>query len=173
MGLTRKQARHEFVSTRDAAKTAFEQAKGDVTKACALLRKWINRESNLYEMLVEPLIDRAIENQINHLVRERRRCFNNAAQSNERNNTSGLLSMASSNVRDWFDYPLAGGKKLGDATKADLLRETNYYDKSAKTQAHIARWLKRLSKKLSATDNVRDIFNSDSIEKLFETSRQV
>ena len=47
-----------------------------------------------------------------------------------------------------YNYPLQGGKKLGDAIKSDLEVETDWHDKMARTNGVRAEWFRMIAARL-------------------------
>lgn len=79
----------------------------------------------------------------------------------------GYDAWISRGIQDWLeDYRISTGKKLGDCTKADLLKEIKIYDDYAKANAVKARWNLDIVAKLGNADKVRDKFKHEQIDKL-------
>ena len=105
------------------AKRALDEADGDWQKAAAIFRGWLDDDPDLKAALLEQFLEKGIWLAIRHVSNSKRRWLNRGEQDQPKsddNGTSGLEAMAATNAAKYFDYPLVGGKRLGDATIEDL-----------------------------------------------------
>lgn len=74
-------------------------------------------------------------------------------------------------ARSLFDFPLPGGKRLGDANAADIRAGAEAYDRSANDAAHKARWLSRVAERVGRKNRAENALTLQQLEELFEESR--
>ena len=67
-----------------------------------------------------------------------------------------------------LDFPLAGGRRLRDATHDEVERQANLYAVRAADEAHKARWLSAVAAKVPAGLKVGDVLDAASVTKLYE-----
>jgi hypothetical protein len=69
----------------------------------------------------------------------------------------------------WYEYPLQGGKHLGDATRADLRSEIAWHRLLAQANGQKARWYGQLLKRLkNDTDTVSKVLPASKIGELYD-----
>lgn len=71
------------------------------------------------------------------------------------------------NMLSIYDYPLPGGKKLGDATIDDLKVAKDFHNKSRRAHGNSARWYGRIARMLaeSPASTVRERLTEEEVEK--------
>lgn len=80
-------------------------------------------------------------------------------------NQIGLNEAAKRNI---LDYPLSGGKRLGDATSGDLDEMIGYHRSFATANAKKANWLSEIRKRLHGTRTVGDVLSAQQVQQLYE-----
>lgn len=70
-----------------------------------------------------------------------------------------------------FDYPLPGGKRLGDANASEIRDGATSYERTAADAAHKARWLKRVAEKVGRKNKAENALTLAELEQIFEESR--
>lgn len=74
--------------------------------------------------------------------------------------------------RGFLDRPLMSGKRLGDATRADLLADAQRYEQYAEGNAREARFLFAVADKVKDGQSVRDVLDEDKLRKLHERAQK-
>lgn len=74
-------------------------------------------------------------------------------------------------ARTLFDFPLPGGKRLGDANAREILDGANAYSESADDAAHKARWLARVAQAVGRENRAEGALTLQQVEELFEETR--
>lgn len=67
-----------------------------------------------------------------------------------------------------MDFPLIGGKRLGDASKDEVQASAASYLEQANTLAHRGRWLNAVAKKLNANTTVSQALTEAELRELQE-----
>lgn len=74
-------------------------------------------------------------------------------------------------VMSVFDYPLPGGKKLGEATKADLLNSSQISIKQGKTLIERGRWMGMLADRVPFGKTVAESLNESDVQRLMDEAK--
>lgn len=148
----------------DLAKAAFEASGGDQVKAARLLQEDVLSEPRKYHALMDPLVKEACNMAVSDYVRERRsKVWNAPAPAND---ADRVRALAEGNALMFFLLP--GGKRLAEATKADVLEAADRYRKQADDMAAKATWLERIAAKLKGNKTVEHFFDEDQLRSLRE-----
>lgn len=67
-----------------------------------------------------------------------------------------------------MDYPISGGTKLGDATKADIVTHAERQIKSAKENLHRGSWQLAVANRLPDGKRVRDVMTEADLKTLWD-----
>lgn len=70
-----------------------------------------------------------------------------------------------------FDFPLPGGKRLGDANAIEIRDAAGSYQNTAKDAAHKARWLSKVAEKVGRKNKAESALSLTQLEQIFEDSR--
>lgn len=70
-----------------------------------------------------------------------------------------------------FDFPLPGGKRLGDANANEIRDGAQSYDRAGRDALHKARWLQRVADKVGRKNKAESALTLAQLEQLFEESR--
>ncbi len=136
---------------------ALDDVGGDWDKAILVLRAMVLDDRPTYERLIEPMIDDGLWSAIRSAAQKQRQAFRRAAHEppaplplrpeqahpappKAKKADYGTLGIVAMVERTLHNYPLPGGKRLGDATPADILGAANYYRRMETTNRHEARW---------------------------------
>lgn len=72
-----------------------------------------------------------------------------------------------------FDFPLPGGKRLGDANAAEILEGAGSYHRNAADAAHKARWLEAVAGRVGRRNCAEKALTLAQLEALFEETKNV
>ena len=70
-----------------------------------------------------------------------------------------------------FDFPLPGGKRLGDANAAEIRKGAESYSDAASDAAHKARWLAMVADRVGRKNRAETALTAQQLEELFEEAR--
>lgn len=70
-----------------------------------------------------------------------------------------------------FDFPLPGGKRLGDANADEIRKGAASYGEAASDAAHKARWLAMVADRVGRKNRVESALTAQELEELFEEAR--
>ena len=144
------------------ATQCLDEAEGDWQAAATAMRAEIDSDEVLSAELLRPLISGAIWDLIRHAAhRDRKKCLQPDAGED---NTDGLKAMAR---RTLLDFQLRDGKRLGDATRPDVIQAADWYGVLARTNGINATWLSAIVKKLPDDEKlVSDVLTEEQARKL-------
>ncbi len=134
------------ITVADAARKAME---GTATTAEAAKRLYeaAQADPELYRKVMAPFEMSACMDAINMVRRNERAAIWAAPQKESKPNTSPKV-MARANSYTLLDFPLPGGLRLADATKADLVEAAKVYRTQANDMARKANWLEAIAGKI-------------------------
>jgi len=153
------------------ARDCLRKAKGDWKKADALFKRELARDQGLYDELVGPLVDAAVWTAISKAGRDERQKFKVSGLTVGPDNTNGLNEIAQKYADDWLSYPMRGGKRLGDASKDDLLQEIEMHELFASENKTMAVFYGRILKRMGRAKQVKDKLTNDVIASINEEVR--
>lgn len=155
-----------------AAREVLEEANGEWVEAAKIFRARLDNDQKLRAILLEPLLDKAIWAAIRGVdATYRKQLDHNLSLNNERT-TEGLQAIASDNYESYYDYPLTGGVKLGDANRDEIkdamLLHRLYKTSNAIKETWFALILKKMKKPL---DIVRDVMSAEDLATMKKKAR--
>lgn len=134
----------EEPSLNSLAEQALEETGGDWERAAEILRIRLDDDG--------PLKDAALATAARHLIRQsaskmRGRMRRNpegaqAGQGETGGNRAGLAAMSR---RTWYDWPLPGGKRLGEAVRPDLQAAASYWYTQAEANRRSGAFVERVA----------------------------
>jgi hypothetical protein len=155
------------------AQRALRECNGDWITAAELMRGWVDADRELFEELVEPLIDGAVWKAIQTAASiDRRHLWNKAANEDD---TSGLGRMAESNLRSLYSMPMPGqrGKKLGEAKRPDITRAVSLYGRLEKSNGQRRQWFALILKRMPDEEaTVRETIKEKELRRLLESVKE-
>jgi len=153
----------------EIATEALEKAKGDVIKATAIMAKRVLDNDVLYHRLMDPLVQNACYDVVRGLIRKNRGQIYNMPQPTPERASLGVLSLATGLLATLLDFPLPGGKRLGDATRVEINGHVVFYETQSKDMRIKARWLKLVAGRLRRDDvTVAEVLSDKQLRRLKE-----
>jgi hypothetical protein len=134
----------------DLAREAWQQADGDVDAAVDTVMSKLKADPALMRSALDPMLQWACRSAVETIMRASRHQYRQAASAPSQNVIDGLRSRAERVVLNLMDFPLRGGKKLGDATGSELIEEAVDRESRASTMIRDARWFRLIAADLSA-----------------------
>ena len=143
------------------ARDCLLDAGGDWQEAAKSMEKTINTDAELKAALLEPMLAKVIWAAIRQAARETRATF--WVHGSGTDNVTGITEMAN---RTLLDFPLPGGKRLGDATAEDVEKARGFYHAQAAGNARAARFLAAVKVAMGDSEKVSDALTHDRLETL-------
>lgn len=163
---------------------ALARANGDWDKAMLILRTMVIDDRMAYERLIEPLIEDGLWTAIRNAAHKQRRSMRRQMVAdppvslpiraeqrtvtvrpvpNPDRGAAGLIAMVE---RTLHDYPLPGGKRMGDATPTDILDTATYYRRAESTNRREARWFELIHEAMHGGSCVEKVLPVGMLERL-------
>lgn len=144
------------------AREAVYECDGDRDAALVLLRKWIDDDRALFERLIDPLIDDALANAIRRVATDDRSSLRLVA-ANPDKGAAGIVAMVE---RTLLDFPMPRGKRLGDATPAEVSEAAEYYRARERFNRQEARWYELVFEAMQGGSRVEAVLSHDALARL-------
>lgn len=171
MGALRKIEKTGAELVAEAARSALEDADGDVRTAAEMLERAVRAKSPLRDALTDPLISGACWQAVSQQHRERRRQIWNApkamaiapVKSGGAQDKARVVQLA---VGTLSMFPLPGGKRLADATRAEIVAAADFYAQRAQDAGHKARWLQLVAQSIPDGKIAGDVLTDERLAEL-------
>lgn len=151
------------------AREALDGANGDEAAATDTLFHAVVNDEAIYELVALPLVRNACNEWIRRLNGEARRVVRQAVVTQIDRPRVSTADQARATAFMLRDYPLAGGVKLGDATREEIARTIDLKETQSATMLADARWLRLVAQSLPPGARVRDAISE---ERLIELRRE-
>lgn len=159
----------------EAARRAFDDANGDVREAARMLELAVRMDTPLRIALTDPLLSGACWNAVRGQVRETRRAIwaapkmPTAAQATAlKEQSSRVVHLATGTLKM---FPLPGGKRLGQATREEIVAASEFYARQAGDMSHKARWLQLVGQSVPAGRTVAEALTDERLAELQSEAR--
>ena len=146
---------------RSLAKSAMEQAGGNVQQASAILERMCHDDEAVWLAVTERVLKSACYDAVRYVCHEQRR----AVWYSPNYSKGGNGHRAIAHARTLMDWPLPGGKLLRDATASDLMEAALFYRKQSDQMARIALWLEAVAEK-TGKRKVENALSAEQLEEL-------
>lgn len=164
------------VGLRRLATEALEECDGDRDQAVAVLWRWLEGDAALYERLIRPMVEDALYSAVRAVDKSTRTALRSIAAEPLRlpvgpalrppNPDRGIAGIVASVERTMHDYPLPGGKRLGDATADDLLGAARHYRTQERANAREARFYELVHEAMQGGSRVSKVLPDASLKRL-------
>lgn len=129
-------------SVYDLAHEAFTAAKGDTEKAAQIMQRRITKDRALLAELSEEFIKMVCQTATGVVLRAERRKVWMPPNYDAGGNGSRVRALSKGNVEILLmNFPLSGGKLLGDAVRSEILDASEMYLKQGGDMIRKGRWL--------------------------------
>jgi len=145
------------------ASEALIEAAGDWKAATTLFQTWVEGDADLLRELAAPAIAGLCWKHVRAAAQQQRTHYWSATAQPNVDQTNGLSAVGATTL---MDYPLAGGKRLGDATAGELLAEAETYATLARVTALRGRWLRLIAERLPDGATVESTLSVADVEGL-------
>ena len=159
----------ERIDVKEIATQALEQARGDAYKAAHILEQHAQRDVNLANELLMPLLHQACYDAIRQVcIQDRRYVARQADSTLAKQAKEGAQRIQAHATRLMtFLLPL-GQKRLQDATKQDIEANAAFYAKQASTMSQRSRWLELIARAMTGKKKVKTLMTEDQLLTLWQ-----
>jgi len=160
------------------AREALEEVDGNTEKAVSRLLYQLKNNPQLLKKIIEAAVHDAVYHRVQYNIRHNRTSIErsidrqNAAQTiNRKRDKDRVVALAEVVSSTLLDMPIAGGKKLRDASRAEVVAQIERYEKQAGTMSHRARWLRLVLQSVPEGKRVGKVITEQRALELFEEAR--
>lgn len=166
---------------------AYIMCDGDHEAAKMLLLSWVAEDEDLRDYLLTQGADQLVRTLTSHerhsRIRSKLRIVepddadveddDELLTASSSDNADDLYAMVASDLRSLMEYPLAGGLRLKDATRDDLLRNAQKMFMQANEMMIRGRWLHLIAERMRGDAKVADVLSDDDLTGLLERATGV
>ncbi len=156
---------HDELTIGTLARAALVECDGDVDRAIAVVTERLLSDVVLLRVLIEPAVRSAASTNVQGAVRAERASIIRRAANRPALNGAAIMQTLRSNL---LDFPLAGGLRLRDATRADVLAQVDRYASQASDLSHKAAWLRAIADATKGRKRVGECVTAEQAQKLFD-----
>lgn len=157
----------------EAARAALTQANGDVQAATRLLEARVRRERKLRDALTDPLLAEACYSAVRLQCRAtRRQIWTPSAAVAERTRREGAARVVQIATAALLAFPLPGGKKLGEATRAEIAEAASFYEAQSQDMGAKARWLRLVAQAVTGRKKAGTCLTEERLRELQDEARR-
>jgi hypothetical protein len=156
----------ELPSVRQSARDAWEKHAGNQLAATEALYKIISKDTKLLEKILPQILRLWCAGAIHSYLSELRFAAIQPSDTTQRG--ARLREVLAATL---FDFPLPGGKRLGDANAAELRAAAERYMTQANDMGHKGRWLRAVAGKVGQHNRAEGAMTLKQLEELLESAR--
>ncbi len=164
-------------TARDHAARCLAASDGGTQEATDRLMRIVQEDDALFRLVMMPMLREACRSLVGLVSRAHRKAVWTGAESavhhNPKPGKSIALSLVSATVRGLMDFPLPGGKRLGDASKGEVEAAQWSYRTQADDMNIKARWLQMIASRLHPNDVVSKVLTEADLEAMRTKARNV
>jgi len=152
----------QFTLIRDV----WKANEGDMPAAIEALAACITTDAELRATLMASIIRAWCRDQISAYVGSLRiAALGSGAQNHRGERLRAVIGMT------LFDFPLPGGKRLGDANAAEIAQGAQAYAETATDATHKSRWLQAVAAKVGKRNRCEEALTLAQLEALMEAAK--
>lgn len=125
----------------------------------------LRNEPKLLRLVMESAIQDAMAAGVQNGIRKER------ASIIHRVTRDRVVALAEGMLPCLLDIPLAGGKKLRDASRTEVLEQVNRYETQAGNMMHKARWLRLVAQSVPDDKSVGDVLPESRVKELYQEAQ--
>jgi hypothetical protein len=149
----------------------YERYDGDLEKIRSYLTGRLKNDVKLRAAVVEHELAAAIREGVNRVRQHTRRSIITNVARNGRSGRDNVLALASATNLVMMNFPIVGGKKLQDATRAEVADTAEHYATMAATHNQRARWFRAIAQAMPDEKmTVADALTEDRLVELWGAS---
>lgn len=154
------------VTLREAVKDAWQGA-GSTEEAVERLLAAAEQSEEVYRALAGPYLRQFAFAAVGNIVQDTRDVIWSRPSAPD----ARAAALAQVNATTLYDFPLPGGKRLGDATREEIAEAAQFYMKQANDMAWKARWLSAVAAKVPKGKTARKALSIAAIAEMKETTK--
>ena len=160
---------NKTLSTLELAKECLEEAKGDWNLAHDIGMERFKKHPKLLLELLAAHISEIFWLYIRRIAKQQRMLGPMSSSSSPSTSKDGQRLMG---MRNLLAFPLTGGKRVGDATRPELIEQGKLYKMMASSNAQRDRWFSLVAAALPDDRKlVSDVFDNEQLNELWRQSQ--
>lgn len=158
--------KEESPTLRSHAAAALAAAGGNVSAATAALAERAMNDKAFLRAYYSEVIQTACYEAVASCVRQERRAVWTTPQPSTTERRAQVTALAAGTVSTLHDFPLPGGKRLGEATREEVAQAAEFFGRQARDMAWKSRWLEHVAQSVPAGKRVADVISAERLEEL-------
>lgn len=158
----------QAVSVPQLAKQAFDQVGGNMPAAANQLAAMVMADPAMLADIMPSAIRAWAAEMVGSYV-SAVRVQSVASITQDATQRGGRLRVAL--AATLFDFPLPGGKRLGDANASEICDGAGRYQEQAKDMDHKSRWLSAVADRVGTANRADAVLTLPELEALFEEAK--
>lgn len=150
-----------------AAQEAMKEGGGDVQKASRLLEAAVRKNRDLRDALTDPLLANACYDAVRKVcIVERRAIWKPPVEKRVASIVTGAKRVVQLAAGNLLTFPLPGGKKLGEATRAEISKAAEFYRSQSADMQSKAKWLQLVAQSIPEDKTAGDVLTDKRLREL-------
>lgn len=150
---------------------ALDNAQGLVQQAADEVYDKVTNNDVLYRQLMDPLVKQACYDAVRgYQHNERSAIFAASPQPQTRSpeeQRAAVEALAEGTRKSLLNLPLPSGKRLGDATKAEVLEAARFYTNQGTSMLQRALFFNKIADKLNRNQIVRNVLDESELDTMY------
>lgn len=147
------------------AREHLRASSGNARAASASLLRTLLADRAALRAVIEAAVRDAVVYRVESAVRHRRAAV---IASAERDRKGAVIALARGISASLLDMPLAGGVRLGDATRDQVTEQADRYEAISSDTGRKARWLRLIAQSVPPGRIVSDVMDADRAAELLQ-----
>ncbi len=156
----------ERTTLRQHAAAALAEAGGNVLEATAALTARAMSDQDFLAEHFEAVVRSACYQAVAACIRQQRRAVWSTIQPTSEERRAQVAALAAGVAYTLHDFPLPGGKRLGDATREEVVAAAELFGRQARDMAWKSRWLAHVAQSLPPGRKVSEVLSAERLEEL-------
>jgi hypothetical protein len=157
------------------ARQALEATNGDTREAEERLISMIRQDAGVLEPTIDDLLQQLARARVADAMRARRQGYwgqssndthGQGAPTPANPKPGNVIGLHARAMRNLLDYPIQGGKRLGDASRAEVQEQAGMHRQLAETNAKRARWFDRIARAMGDAETVGAVLDHARLQAL-------
>jgi hypothetical protein len=158
----------EHTTLYELAREYLEAASGSTEDARAMLIERLETDHRVLAAIADAAISEAVRSVVGSSMRtDRAAIIKGVATKPKLDFNAVTKSLEDTHRRMLLDFPLAGGVRLRDATREEVLAQADLYRKTETDARRKSTWLESVAKRLKPRQVVGKVMSEDKVVTLF------
>ena len=151
---------------RRMAREQWRKSDGDLARAAAAMARILAGRAALRRRFYEVGVEHLREALLGEAMRADRRAIWQAQEHDLESSNARVGALSRATARALMDYPLWGGRRLGDATREEILESATQYQQQGRHMIASARWQLAIAKLLKPKQIAGKVLTESTLARL-------